>query len=158
MYRCMHVLLADLLFHPLLDRHLLLKFEPFPYLLQSWVWSFETIWLSMSLSNAKNEFALAPSASFSFSLVSTSQLPSKANWLPQCSMSMATASWTATPPLPYVWGDANDMRTVFINGKSLDMTVTLDSALSHVRESKGELKVWSDGICINQSDVEERNI
>ena len=60
--------------------------------------------------------------------------------------------------LSYVWGDANDRRTVFINGKTLDITATLDSALRHIREPKRELKIWADGICINQSDVEERNI
>ena len=52
----------------------------------------------------------------------------------------------------------NDRRTVFINGKTLDITATLDSALRHIREPKRELKIWADGICINQSDVEERNI
>jgi hypothetical protein len=43
--------------------------------------------------------------------------------------------------LSYVWGDANDRRTVFIDDK------TLDSALHHIRDPKGELKVWADGIC-----------
>jgi hypothetical protein len=60
--------------------------------------------------------------------------------------------------LSYVWGDANDRRTVFINGRTLDITVTLDSALRHIRDPKRELKIWADGICINQSDIEERNI
>ena len=32
------------------------------------------------------------------------------------------------------------------------------SALRHIREPKRGLKVWTDGICINQSDFEERNI
>jgi hypothetical protein len=60
--------------------------------------------------------------------------------------------------LSYVWGDANDRRAVFINGRTLDITATLDSALRHIRDPKRELKIWADGICINQSDVEERNI
>jgi hypothetical protein len=60
--------------------------------------------------------------------------------------------------LSYVWGDANDRRTVFMNGKTLDITATLDSALRHIREPKRELKIWADGICINQSNIEERNI
>ena len=30
--------------------------------------------------------------------------------------------------LSYVWGDANDRRTVFINGKTLDITATLSLA------------------------------
>jgi hypothetical protein len=60
--------------------------------------------------------------------------------------------------LSYVWGDANDRRTAFINGRTLYITATLYSALRHIRDPKRELKIWADGICINQSDVEERNI
>lgn len=60
--------------------------------------------------------------------------------------------------LSYVWGDINDKRTVSVNGKSLEITATLHSALRHLRNPEGELQVWADGICINQTDVEERNI
>jgi len=60
--------------------------------------------------------------------------------------------------LSYVWGDSKDKRMAFIDGKPLQITATLDSALRHVRHPKGELKMWADGICINQEDVEERNI
>jgi hypothetical protein len=60
--------------------------------------------------------------------------------------------------LSYVWGDVKDKRTVSIDGKSLEITATLHSSLRHIRDPEGELKVWADGICINQADVEERNI
>ncbi|KAE9367182.1 hypothetical protein N431DRAFT_385395, partial [Stipitochalara longipes BDJ] len=60
--------------------------------------------------------------------------------------------------LSYVWGNKSDRRTAFIDGKRLDITATLDSALRHIRDPMGELKVWADGICINQADVKERNI
>jgi hypothetical protein len=60
--------------------------------------------------------------------------------------------------LSYVRGDANDKRTAFIDGKRLDITATLDSTLRHIRDLKGGLKIWADGICINQAVVEEKNI
>jgi hypothetical protein len=60
--------------------------------------------------------------------------------------------------LSYVWRDANDKRTAFMDGKWPDITAILDSPLRHLRDSKGKLKVWADGICINQSDADERNV
>jgi hypothetical protein len=50
--------------------------------------------------------------------------------------------------LSYVWGDKNDRRTAFIDGKKLDITASLDSALRHIRDSKEELKIWADEICL----------
>jgi hypothetical protein len=60
--------------------------------------------------------------------------------------------------LSYVWGDSSERRMALINGMWLDITASLDSALRHIRDPKEELKIWADGICINQTDVEERNI
>jgi len=60
--------------------------------------------------------------------------------------------------LSYVWGDQSDRRTAFINGQLLDITASLDSALRHIRDQEKKLKIWADGICINQMDIEERNI
>jgi hypothetical protein len=60
--------------------------------------------------------------------------------------------------LSYVWGDASHKSTAFIDGQKLEITASLDSALRHIRDLKGELKIWADGICINQTDFEERNI
>ncbi|KAF8848525.1 HET-domain-containing protein [Acephala macrosclerotiorum] len=59
--------------------------------------------------------------------------------------------------LSYVWGDANDKREVLIDGHRLGITASLDSALRHLRDHRRALKVWADGICINQGDIDERN-
>ena len=60
--------------------------------------------------------------------------------------------------LSYVWGDEKDKRTVAVDGKSLEITATLESALRHVRDLQRVLRVWADGICINQLDVGEKNV
>ncbi|PMD39536.1 HET-domain-containing protein, partial [Hyaloscypha variabilis F] len=59
--------------------------------------------------------------------------------------------------LSYVWGDANDKRCIMVDGKRLDITASLDSALRHIRDARRVLHVWADGVCINQNDVVDRN-
>lgn len=68
--------------------------------------------------------------------------------------------------LSYVWGDAGDTRTVYVDNVPFPATTNLESALRYIREHSCEatnelipatLDVWVDAICINQSDVEERN-
>lgn len=44
-----------------------------------------------------------------------------------------------------------------IDGDRLDITALLDSALRHLRDPESSLKVWADGICINQTDIDDRN-
>ncbi|KAF7893640.1 uncharacterized protein EAF02_001178 [Botrytis sinoallii] len=59
--------------------------------------------------------------------------------------------------LSYVWGDANNRRTILVDEKPLLVTASLDSALRHSRDNKKDVMIWADGICINQSDSEEKN-
>ena len=54
----------------------------------------------------------------------------------------------------YVWGDQADTRTVDIQGKELEITASLESALRHLRDGSREMKIWADGICINQKNKE----
>jgi hypothetical protein len=61
--------------------------------------------------------------------------------------------------LSYVWGNANEKGTISIDGKYfLEITPTLEQALRYLRDPRRELKVWADGICINQNDFEEKNV
>jgi hypothetical protein len=59
--------------------------------------------------------------------------------------------------LSYVWGDEDDRSVIIVDGKRLNITASLESALRHIRHSHRVLRVWADGICINQIDVDERN-
>ncbi|KUJ06966.1 uncharacterized protein LY89DRAFT_661119 [Mollisia scopiformis] len=59
--------------------------------------------------------------------------------------------------ISYVWGDVNNTRAIVIDGKKLEITATLHSALCHIRLKAEPARLWADAICINQSDVEERS-
>ncbi|PMD32954.1 HET-domain-containing protein, partial [Hyaloscypha variabilis F] len=59
--------------------------------------------------------------------------------------------------LSYVWGDATLRRQISVDGATLDITASLDCALRHLRDQSRLLRVWADGICINQNDFEDRN-
>lgn len=63
-------------------------------------------------------------------------------------------SYTA---LSYVWGDAREKRTIFVNSLPFDVTVNLAAALDDIRDEKRPLRLWADAICINQKDIPERN-
>jgi hypothetical protein len=59
--------------------------------------------------------------------------------------------------LSYVWGLSTEQRHIVINGCSFYVTPNLDSALRHIRDDEGIIRVWVGAICINQQDVEERS-
>ncbi|CZR67932.1 uncharacterized protein PAC_17831 [Phialocephala subalpina] len=59
--------------------------------------------------------------------------------------------------LSYVWGNASLKGSILVDGKHLEITHSLEQALRHVRDPRRVLRVWADGICINQKDVEDRN-
>ena len=61
--------------------------------------------------------------------------------------------------LSYVWGDATKRAVITIEPRQqeLEVTASLECALRHMRDHERPLKVWADGVCINQEDVEERN-
>jgi len=42
-------------------------------------------------------------------------------------------------------------------GFLVDVTASLEYALSHIRDKTCPLRVWADAVCINQTDVAERN-
>jgi hypothetical protein len=59
--------------------------------------------------------------------------------------------------LSYVWGSQVERSTIIIDGKPKSVTASLDCALRHVREDRRILRLWADGVCINQEDTEEKN-
>ncbi|KAK0109214.1 hypothetical protein ONS96_003037 [Cadophora gregata f. sp. sojae] len=60
--------------------------------------------------------------------------------------------------LSYVWGNTNHKIQISVDGMPLDITASLDLALRYIRQSDKPIRVWADGICINQQDVSEKNI
>jgi hypothetical protein len=58
--------------------------------------------------------------------------------------------------LSYVWGDSNNRTTISVDGHPLQVTRSLECALRHLRDERGTLDVWADGVCINQKDDAEK--
>lgn len=72
-------------------------------------------------------------------------------------------AWLIYPPcyeaLSYVWGTELAPYPVVANGKyKLAITRNLDSALRHLRQPRGTRTLWVDALCIDQDNVEERNM
>lgn len=59
--------------------------------------------------------------------------------------------------LSYTWGDDLHDHTIFIDGKMFMVGPNLLGALKHLRKSDEERVLWIDAICINQSDIHEKN-
>lgn len=59
--------------------------------------------------------------------------------------------------LSYVWGEPHETDVIFIDGKRLSITKSLDAALRHGRFSDKPLRIWVDQLCINQKDNIERS-
>jgi len=58
--------------------------------------------------------------------------------------------------LSYTWGKADVIKRIEVNGKRLDITPNLYSALYHLRFPDRDRVLWADAICIDQSNTEER--
>jgi hypothetical protein len=58
--------------------------------------------------------------------------------------------------LSYTWGGMEKTSTVIVNGKYLDVTASLYSALRHLRSETEDKVLWVDAICIDQNNKRER--
>lgn len=59
--------------------------------------------------------------------------------------------------LSYCWGDEQPTVEIECDGEPFLITPNLASALRAFRRTDGETVIWADAICINQSDVAEKN-
>ncbi|EUC40540.1 hypothetical protein COCMIDRAFT_9612 [Bipolaris oryzae ATCC 44560] len=60
--------------------------------------------------------------------------------------------------LSYVWGYTDVKERIKMDGKTIEVTLNLEAALRRVRNTEAAELVWVDALCINQRDVEEKNI
>ncbi|KAE9379315.1 hypothetical protein N431DRAFT_460587 [Stipitochalara longipes BDJ] len=58
--------------------------------------------------------------------------------------------------LSYVWGDPSITTRIFTDAQHIHVTANLESALHHMRDPTRPRIVWAGGVCINQSDGEEK--
>ncbi|KAK4102524.1 HET-domain-containing protein [Parathielavia hyrcaniae] len=59
--------------------------------------------------------------------------------------------------LSYEWGDGGSPQTILVNGTDFHVGDNLFEALRHLRLPDTERVLWIDAICINQSNLPERN-
>ncbi|KAJ3572200.1 hypothetical protein NPX13_g5130 [Xylaria arbuscula] len=71
-----------------------------------------------------------------------------------CNSTLNTARYEA---LSYVWGDPSRRKSVLLNDKPFHATENLESALRNLRHHDRPRVLWIDAMCINQSNVTERN-
>lgn len=60
--------------------------------------------------------------------------------------------------ISYAWGDAEDTSSIALDGYEFPVTVNLWQALERLRSTVVAVIVWADAVCINQRNVEERNL
>ncbi|KAK3313959.1 heterokaryon incompatibility protein-domain-containing protein [Apodospora peruviana] len=58
--------------------------------------------------------------------------------------------------ISYCWGDPTDVKTVYCNGKTIQVTTSLYTALRRFRKPDEERTLWADAVCINQKDNAEK--
>src|SRR3569833_118568 len=59
--------------------------------------------------------------------------------------------------LSYVWGDLKEMTPILVDGQTLEIGTNLRSALFNLRHVDKPRVLWVDAICIDQSNIKERN-
>ncbi|PYI03583.1 hypothetical protein BO78DRAFT_322534 [Aspergillus sclerotiicarbonarius CBS 121057] len=59
--------------------------------------------------------------------------------------------------LSYVWGTNHAAEQIFLEGSEFNVTPNLAKALYALRDAYLKRTMWIDYICINQSDIEEKN-
>lgn len=59
--------------------------------------------------------------------------------------------------LSYCWGSTANAAEIIVSGRRVNVTLSLETALRRFRNG-GNLVVWADALCINQSDWEERSL
>jgi hypothetical protein len=60
--------------------------------------------------------------------------------------------------LSYVRGDATQTATIYLAGHAVTTTATLGAALRDMRDETRRRQIWADAVCIDQSNIPERNV
>lgn len=60
--------------------------------------------------------------------------------------------------LSYAWGTSPADHSISCNGETFWVSRNLCNALRHIRWPDGPRIIWADAICINQSDLAEKNV
>ncbi|KAF6783585.1 het domain-containing protein, partial [Colletotrichum musicola] len=73
---------------------------------------------------------------------------------------LETVDLSANPnfeALSYVWGDPSTRVDITVNKQVLNVTASLGTALRHLRHGTDPRALWVDAVCIDQTNLDERN-
>ncbi|KAJ0120498.1 hypothetical protein J7T55_015227 [Diaporthe amygdali] len=86
-------------------------------------------------------------------------LPGQSRDAIRCTLSIASLdSAPEYTALSYVWGDLSKTIPITVDNEPFDVTVNLEAGLRAVRKRWKRRVLWIDAICINQEDVQEKNV
>jgi hypothetical protein len=74
----------------------------------------------------------------------------------ECDIYTTTMAHTQFEAISYTWGEGTRDQTVICGGRIVMITLNLARVLRRLRSPDKPLKLWADGICINQENCEER--
>ncbi|KAH6866447.1 heterokaryon incompatibility protein-domain-containing protein [Alternaria rosae] len=74
----------------------------------------------------------------------------------KCSLQAAPLGKTTFEAISYVWGKSKKNKKIICDGRVIRITKSLSNVLRRLRLPHKRRKLWADGICINQDDLEEK--
>jgi hypothetical protein len=51
--------------------------------------------------------------------------------------------------ISYAWGSPDDVRSINVDGKSMDIPANLESAFQQLRDANTSITLWADSVCIH---------
>lgn len=60
--------------------------------------------------------------------------------------------------LSYCWGDPRNRNNIIVDGATVSVTFSLESALRRLRKEEEDFHIWADAVCINQNNTTEKEI
>lgn len=75
----------------------------------------------------------------------------------RCQLAYERLSDVSYEALSYVWGDPSITQNITVDDQKMPVTINLYEALKHLRSRSKPRILWVDAICIDQSNVKERD-
>ncbi|KAI0906080.1 heterokaryon incompatibility protein-domain-containing protein [Ustulina deusta] len=85
-------------------------------------------------------------------------LPNKFNAPVECALEhIALEPGADYEAVSYCWGNASVTKPILLDGKPYPITLNLLDGLRYLRREASPRTLWVDSLCINQTDIAERN-